>query len=315
MTPTPPAPAPAPDFIIIGAMKSATTTLHDQLDQQPGIFCCEPKEPYFFSNDEVFAKGQAWYQGLFADAAPGDLRGESSTHYTKLPTYPHTLDRLADHAAQHPGLKLIVLLRHPIDRLVSQYIHEWSQGLTKAPIDQAIGELPILTDYSRYAFQLEPFLTHPAFGPDKLLPLFFDAMRAHPQQTLEHACQFLGYPGTPAWQEQDASNVSSQRMRKTWWRRAFVDPPVFGAIRRTLVPQGLRDRVKRSLTMQSRPELSDAARQALTECFDADLARLGGWLGLELTCDNWKSVTRDQFPRWVKPPQTEASPRTTEAAA
>ena len=83
-----------PDFIVMGAMKSATSTLHEQLSEQEGFFMTEEKEPNFFSNDEIYAKGLEWYASLFANAAPGDLCGESSTHYTKLPTYPHTVARM-----------------------------------------------------------------------------------------------------------------------------------------------------------------------------------------------------------------------------
>mgnify|MGYP000427219719 CR=1 FL=1 len=46
-----------PNFIIIGAMKCATSSLHEQLNQQPGIFMSELKEPNFFSNDEEYNKG------------------------------------------------------------------------------------------------------------------------------------------------------------------------------------------------------------------------------------------------------------------
>ena len=84
-----------PSLAVIGAMKSGTTTLQVQLAAQTGVFMTTPKEPNFFSDDDVFAKGAGWYKGLFADAAPGDLKGEASTHYTKLPTYPDCLPRLA----------------------------------------------------------------------------------------------------------------------------------------------------------------------------------------------------------------------------
>lgn len=113
-----------PDFIIIGGMKCATSTLHEQLALQPGIFMTSLKEPNFFSNDEEFAKGMDYYQSLFAGAQPQDLCGESSTHYTKLPTYPDTVKRLAE---AFPQTKFIYVMRHPIDRLVSQYIHEWTR--------------------------------------------------------------------------------------------------------------------------------------------------------------------------------------------
>jgi hypothetical protein len=102
-----------PNFITIGAMKSATSTLHEQLKQQPGFFMSEEKEPNFFSNDEIYANGLDWYSSLFSNAAPGDLCGESSTHYTKLTTYPHTVARMK---AALPHVKLIYMIRHPIDR-------------------------------------------------------------------------------------------------------------------------------------------------------------------------------------------------------
>jgi len=73
-----------PDFIIIGAMKSATSTLHEQLALQPDFFMSTPKEPFYFSDDEVFSRGREWYLNLFSNAEPNQLCGESSTHYTKL---------------------------------------------------------------------------------------------------------------------------------------------------------------------------------------------------------------------------------------
>src|SRR5215469_9765623 len=105
-----------PDFIVVGAMKSATTTLHEQLARQPGVFMSRPKEPNFFSDDAAYARGWRWYESLFKDAAATDLRGESSTHYSKLPTFPRTLERMLRYL---PRVKVIYVMRHPIDRLVS----------------------------------------------------------------------------------------------------------------------------------------------------------------------------------------------------
>ena len=83
-----------PDYLIIGAMKCGTSTLAVQLGAQPGLFMTTPKEPNFFSDDVIYSRGAAWYQALFDDAKPGDIKGEASTHYTKLPTHPDTLSRL-----------------------------------------------------------------------------------------------------------------------------------------------------------------------------------------------------------------------------
>ena len=91
---SPGSPGSGPDFIIIGAMKCATSTLHEQLALQPGCFMTSPKEPCFFSDDDVYAQGLDWYGGLFEATPTGARCGESSTHYTKLPTHARTVERM-----------------------------------------------------------------------------------------------------------------------------------------------------------------------------------------------------------------------------
>lgn len=275
-----------PDFIIIGAMKCATSTLHDQLARQPGVFMTTPKEPNFFSNDEVYAHGLGWYEDLFRSAPPGSIRGESSTHYTKLPTYPETIDRLTEHA---PDAKLVYVMRHPIDRLVSQYVHEWTKRLTAAPIDRAVDELPILVEYGRYAMQLRPFLER--FGPDRVLPVFQERLRTHPQEQLERVAGLVGLAGPVRWQDDEGpKNVSAERMRDAPLRDLIVNAPGLKQIRRGLIPQSLRNKIKSMWQMQARPELSAAVRTRLEEQYDADLAELGRWLDLPLSCASFKRI-------------------------
>ena len=83
-----------PSFIIMGAMKCATSSIQKQLSLQDGIFMSEPKEPNFFSDDSVYSKGFSWYSQLFDDARTGDILGEASTHYTKLPDKPNSVVRM-----------------------------------------------------------------------------------------------------------------------------------------------------------------------------------------------------------------------------
>ena len=131
-----------PDFIIIGAMKCATSTLHEQLARQAGIFMSTPKEPNFFSDDEQWERGIGWYASLFNLADECDICGESSTHYTKLPTYPHTIERMREHLGD--DVRMIYIMRHPIDRLISHYIHEWTQRVISSPVNEAVDEHPEL---------------------------------------------------------------------------------------------------------------------------------------------------------------------------
>ena len=283
-----------PDFIIIGAMKCMTSTLHEQLARQPGFFMSTPKEPYFFSDDPVYAKGMDWYHELFADAKPGDLKGESTTHYTKLPTYPQTIARIQEHV---PNAKFIYVMRHPIDRLVSQYIHQWTEREISVPIDEAIDQHSELIAYSKYAMQLKPYFE--VFGRNRILPVFFDRLRNHSQAELERICTFLGYDGTPIWDDSDQNrNVSAQRMQVNPVRDFLVNLPILSTIRKQLIPQAWRDRVKSQWQMQERPELSEHSLLHLEEVFNADLALLGEWLGATIAVRNFREVTRQQEHNW-----------------
>ncbi len=276
-------------------MKCATSTLHEQLARQPGVFMSEPKEPNFFSNDEVYARGTAWYRDLFARGSDAMLRGESSTHYTKLPTYPRTIDRMC---ALLPQLKLVYLMRHPVDRLVSHYVHEWSMRVITSPIDLAVQRHSELCDYGCYRRQLAPFFE--TYGRENVLPVFLERLQRSPQPELERVCKFLGYQGQPIWQADMAQrNISSERLRLGRLGRQIMDDPVVTALRRRLVPQAVRDMLKARLSMNERPELSPSTRAHVEQVFDRDLGALGRELGTTLSCATWKTRVSEGPLEWA----------------
>jgi len=284
-----------PDFVIVGAMKSATSSLQEQLARQPGIFMSTPKEPNYFSNAEQYAKGMSWYSGLFAKAPKGSLLGEASTHYTKLPTYPEVVPRLKEYL---PNARFVYVMRHPVDRLVSHYIHEWSTGVYRCSLEKAIEKYPELVAYGSYAMQLEPYFE--AFGRDAVLPVFFDRLLKEPQAELERICRFIGYQGQPVWiHDLKPDNVSSERIRRFPGYRLLVEFGPAAWLRRHLIPQSLRDAVKKKLSMQKRPDLSEGARARLEVEFDRDLARLGKWLGADIHCKNFKQATSIESLNWI----------------
>lgn len=259
-----------PDFLIIGAMKCGTTTLQAQLVAQPGIFMTTPKEPNFFSDDTIFARGIDWYRGLFAGAAPGDLKGEASTHYTKLPTHPHTIERLRPHC---PDLRLVYMIRDPLQRAVSHYIHEWSEGRMGADPAAEFARHPEMADYGRYAFQIAPWIG--AYGRDAVMLTSLEQLRADPQEELSRVARHIGLEAPVTWQEDlGAQNVSAERVRKIPFENALIYNPVATALRRALVPKRLRSAIRDARKIKARPELSDGLKAELTACFLADRARL-----------------------------------------
>jgi hypothetical protein len=283
-----------PDFMIIGAMKSATSTLHEQLAANPGFFMSRPKEPNFFSDDAVWAQGLGWYESLFAAAPPGALRGESSTHYTKLPTHPRTLERLA---ASVRTRRFVYVMRHPVDRLVSHYIHEWSQGVYREPIDEAAEQRPELVAYGCYALQLEPWLAR--FGRERVLPVFFERLTAAPDAELARVGAFLGAREEPRWRPELArQNVSIQRLRRSPLRDAIVASPLLTRLRRRLLSERTRERIKARWWMPERPQLSPDVRAGLERRFDVDLARVGEWLGVSLSCATFSATVTERTLEW-----------------
>lgn len=284
-----------PDFVIIGAMKCATSTLHDQLARQAGVFMSTPKEPNFFSDEANWSKGLPWYESLFDGAETGAIRGESSTHYTKLPTYPKTVERFAEHL---PDARLIYVMRDPIARIVSQYVHEWSEARVSVPIDVAVERHPELIDYSKYSMQLSPWME--AFGPERVLPVFFERMTARPQEEFERISRHIGCTDEVRWVEDvDAKNVSANRIRRSPWRDAVLDIGVVKKLRRSLLPESVRDRIKSRWKMQERPVLSPERRAWVVERLAADVGSLGAMLGMELTCETF----RDDVLRSAHPPE------------
>ena len=134
----PPAHRP-PDFFLIGAPKAGTSALHAALAQHPGLFLSRVKEPKYYMcgdspppaykgpGDAHSNREWVWqrerYLSLFDDAPEGVLRGEST------PFYLYHRDARRRLAVDNPDAKLIALLRDPVDRAYSNWMHLWMDGL------------------------------------------------------------------------------------------------------------------------------------------------------------------------------------------
>lgn len=255
-----------PDFLIIGAMKCGTSTLQAQLARQPGVFMTTPKEPNFFSDDTNYAKGSDWYAQLFDSAAPGSLKGEASTHYTKLPTYPDTINRLKS-AVKAP--KLIYMIRNPLVRVVSHYLHGWSQKEISAPFDAALSQHPELTDYGRYGMQIAPFID--AFRSDNIHLTSLEQFKADPEEVLARIGAFLGVKDRFVMHyDTDAQNVSANRYRKLPLSGLLVENSTARSLRRLLVPKSVREKIRQARVRNDRPTLTDDQRKTLEKVFLED---------------------------------------------
>lgn len=176
------------DFLIIGAMKSGTTTLHDYLNEHPGIYMLSPKEPQYFSRDKVFSKGRGWYEAQFDNATNEQFCGESSTCYSRFPKYDDVVRRIYNYS---PSTKLIYIMRHPVERAYSHYGHlVLKDGRKFSSFEEALEQEPEIISTSLYMSQIQQYLA--LFPKNQLLLIDFEEMIATPEKVIDQVQSFLG---------------------------------------------------------------------------------------------------------------------------
>jgi hypothetical protein len=176
-----------PNFLIIGAMKAGTTSLWHYLRGHPQVFMPQSKEPHFFSDADVWGKGVEWYEEQFSDAPRTAVAlGEASTTYSKHPEYPGVPARIA---SLIPDVRLIYVIRQPIDRMRSQYLHHVAKGREHDPIEEALLSKPTYLNNSRYAMQIACHLEH--FHRDQLFVLTSEDLREDRITTMHRVFEFL----------------------------------------------------------------------------------------------------------------------------
>ena len=177
-----------PTFLVIGAMKAGTTSLYHYLRDHPQVFMPETKEVNFFNPRRNWRRGLRWYEAQFADAPSGAVAlGEASTSYTKHPWVTGVPQRIS---ATLGDVRLIYVVREPVERMRSQYLHGLATGQEWRPIDVAFEEEPMYRHVSRYAFQLERY--EPFVPSDRILVIDARDLRHDRIATLRRVFGFLG---------------------------------------------------------------------------------------------------------------------------
>lgn len=211
-----------PDFIIFGAMRCGTSSLYHTLTEHPQVSAALRKEVRFF--DQHFERGLDWYRAHFPPAstmarraarAGSALTGEASPEYLY---HPLAAERIA---ATLPEVKLVALLRDPVERAWSHYQHSVRRGVERLPFRDALareeerlaGEIERMrqpgyrggayeafsyVSQGRYAEHLRPWFEH--FPRERILIVRAEEMFAAPGATLAAITEFLGLdPWTPRY--------------------------------------------------------------------------------------------------------------------
>ena len=296
-------PAMSPDFIIIGAPKAGTTWLYRNLASHPDVFLTPNKEPRYYSVEEEteisfrgpgdglwmshFVRSEAEYEALFAAARAGQLRGEASSDYLYRSAV--SAKRIRREA---PDARIVVLLRDPVHRAYSNWLHHMRDARETLPFAAAMEAEPMRIEFGWawwwhyagrgfYARQLEPFLNR--FPVEQILLLTYDELRRDPVALLGRVCSFLELP-------QVAGEQVAERRNESFVPRSPVHRAARGVLKpnaaaRAVLPQQLRTALRHRVNRATlhRPRIAREDYRRFRRVFAADARRLAGMTDLDLS--------------------------------
>ena len=258
-----------PDFMLIGASKSATSSIVDWLRQHPGVFVTDPKEPNFFNRDDNYAKGLHWYRQKFAQASPQQLLGEASNLYTAMAMYPNTVERIAQMCGP---LRFVYSVRDPIERIRSLWIQLRAQAggdEVEPDINRAIHrQWDLLIDTSCYSRQLDAFDS--AFGRESTLVVLYEDFRSNPLDVMRRICDHIGVAASGLLETPLHKNRSEGKTLVSPWLGRLRWIPGSRVVRKCM-PEGIK-RVGREMLPRVKAEGTSA------ELSWQSIARIKAWV-------------------------------------
>jgi hypothetical protein len=273
-------------FVIIGAMKSGTSSLYHHIGTHPAIFASKIKEPSFFTAEAPPPEKAAAYYSLFKDAPREAWAFEASTNYTKYPSFAGVPKRIYE---MFPEARLIYMLRHPVDRICSHYIQNISDGRERRSFEAAVlGNDPHYLNVSRYYLQLSQYLEF--FPSDRILVLIFEEFLQNKLATLRRVFSFLSVDTNfvpPNLNE--IKNASAEKTVAWPILEILKKVPFYDHIPRPLC-SFLGKKLRHAAPSKSEI-LTPGFHDRIVELLAKDFDQLQAHLCKKITCWYWRPVT------------------------
>jgi hypothetical protein len=270
-----------PNFLIIGAMKSGTTSVYGHLKEHPDVFMPAHKEPEFFSDETVWKKGVSWYESLFNGRSTEKAVGEASTGYAKYPAFPYAAERIAKLL---PDVKLIYVIRSPIERIYSHYVHNYYAGREMRNLNEAVLEDEHYIQVSRYYMQIEHYLKY--FPRENLKVVILDDLKTEPLAVMQDIYQFLGVDSSfiPKTINEKKHQSKNKQGRENSLMKKIKKLPFYHSISSRLSEQTkswLNPFLRKYVQVPEK--LSGETRERLVEKLKQDVEQLSEYLVRDLT--------------------------------
>jgi hypothetical protein len=185
-----------PKVFLLGAQKAGTTQLASYLEQHPDICLATPKEPDYFT--QHWNKGLVWYGNVFADHTKCLIDASTSYSCATLPKYfakdvgaKSAYSGIAERIYEtSPDAKFIYIMRDPVQRAYSAYLHQVRAGLQNKTFAQSLLKSTYYMRTSHYAGQLELYLNYYPLSQFKFV--FFEDLIQNPYSVVSDCFTFLG---------------------------------------------------------------------------------------------------------------------------
>jgi hypothetical protein len=290
---------PVLSVFIVGAGKAASTRIFGWLDEHPAVCMAHPKEPQFFSCHYGTDPGAFW-PPFFAHCRGEPHAGEATPGYLHLPYVPARI------AAAWPRARIIMSLRHPIDRAYSDWWMHHARGDDRASFDEAMRICQSGSDRSspdpeqswiehlgstgsgrvrarpyleigHYDEHLSRYRAH--FRDEQIKVVLFDDIQRDAGAAYADICAFLGLSPVPV-----STTARNPALSRSLGRARRLRHSGLGNIVSSLVPQTVRTRVKGLLERHggTQPPMAAATRQWLLDHYAPHNDRLGHMLGRDL---------------------------------
>lgn len=296
------------DFLVVGASKSGTTTLHEALKKHPHIALPTIKETNFFalSGQRVDFKGPLddvtinkfsitnWgdYRAQFPTGKEGGLRGEVCPYYLFSPEAPGEIARYAPHA------RIIMVLRNPVDRAFSNYLHLVRDGRETLSFEEALAQEEYrasqkwewfwqIRNQGFYSSQVKRYLDN--FPPEQVKVYIYERFFEDFESSLNDLLDFIGLAPMTTETYSRKQNVSGRPVpliRPLY--NLLMRPGRVNRMLRDTLPEGLRKRTSAAFksAFTRRESIQDELRGRLYRGYAADIRSLENLLGQNL--DIWR---------------------------
>ncbi|MDY7015311.1 MAG: sulfotransferase domain-containing protein [Cyanobacteriota bacterium] len=170
------------DFVGVGPQRTGSSWLYQMLQSHPSL--CFPKnvkETMFF--EKYYDRGLAWYAAHFNERREGQLCGEIGSTYFDVEMAPERIHQL------NPHCKIIINLRHPLQRAESLYRHALSLGEVEGSFSNAVAQKPRIVEAGYYSRHLPRWLE--TFGRDRIFWILLEDIQSQPDRVLKSIYDFL----------------------------------------------------------------------------------------------------------------------------